>query len=236
MGYPPDRASAAGGFLIQIRRRLRSTGAVRSIGAAFCVAVLACSFGLVGGPAAATAADDPVPTTPEPAPDPAPDPAPVPAPAPKPKPKPAPVRPAPTPTPVVTPSPEPPAAAVVPSRSPRPTAHKPTKKKAVHRTQARTPKPVVPARVVKPVKAARSLPANRTAATIAPSKPFDYGSLVFLTMIAIAVACFTVAAIPATVVPWRSAAHFIALRHIDFAIIGLALLLLAGVTFMASGN
>jgi hypothetical protein len=106
----------------------------------------------------------------------------------------------------------------------------------VHRTPARKPKPAATPRIVKPVKAARVLPANRTAASIAPTERFDYAALVFLTMIAIAVASLTLASIPATVLPWRSASHFVARRHIDFAIIGLALLLLAAVTFFATGT
>jgi hypothetical protein len=55
-------------------------------------------------------------------------------------------------------------------------------------------------------------------------------------MIGMAIVCFAAAAVPATHVPWRPAAYFVATRHLDLAIVGLALLLLAGLTFIATGS
>jgi hypothetical protein len=200
-----------------------------------CVTLLACGVALAATSTPVAAADDPVPTTPDPGP--APDPAPVPAPAPTPRPKPKPApKPAPRSESTPTPAPEPePAAtpaeisstpAVGPS-PPRTARHVPkrAKKKVAHETQ---PRVVKAAKVVVPVK--------RTAATITSDRGLHYGTFVFLAMIGMAAVCFGVAAVPATYVRWRPAAYFVATRHIDLAIVGLALLLLACLTFVVTNG
>ena len=79
------------------------------------------------------------------------------------------------------------------------------------------------------------VPVNRTAATIT-SDGASYATIVLLAMVGMAIVCFGAAAVPATQVRWRPAAYVVATHHIDFAIAGLALLLLAGLTFVASGG
>jgi hypothetical protein len=90
-------------------------------------------------------------------------------------------------------------------------------------------------RVVTPAKAVL-VPVNQTVATFTPNERTPYGTIVFLAMIGMAIVCFAAAAVPATHVPWRPAAYFVATRHLDLAIVGLALLLLAGLTFIATGG
>jgi hypothetical protein len=100
-----------------------------------------------------------------------------------------------------------------------------------------TPPQKAPAepRVLKPAKVA-VVPVKRTVASISSVERFPYGALVFLTMVAVAAVCFAAAALPATAVPWRPAAYVVATRHVDFAIVGLALLLLAALMFVATGG
>jgi len=90
-------------------------------------------------------------------------------------------------------------------------------------------------RVAKPAKALLA-PVNRTVATFTSNERTPYGTIVFLAMIGMAIVCFAAAALPATHVRWRPAAYFVATHHLDLAIIGLALLLLAGLTFIATGG
>jgi hypothetical protein len=194
----------------------------------------------IGGTAVATsakAADDPVPTTTEPEPDPTPDPY-KPARAPKPKPKPAPAprsQPAPAPTPVVVQTPAAPAPTAVPSRAAvtRPVP-KPTRKKTAHRNKVhkKEAKPIPEA----PKTAQVAVQLKKTVAVVGPSEPFDYAMLVLLAMVGLASACLAVAAIPAPYLPWRPAAYFVARRSLDLAIVGMALLLLAGLAFVVTGG
>ncbi len=191
-----------------------------------CALGLACGMPVAGAVSLAEAADDPVPTTPEPAP----DPAPVPAPAPKAKPKPAPRKSVSEPRPTsVTPTP----ASVVRSAPTRPTTAA-VKKRVIHKRKAHTkrklqPKPStsVPT-VVTPKRARSGVLGTQTAATLSSGGSFDFGSLLIVMTLGMAIACFGVAAIPALYVPWRPAAHFIAHRHLDIAIAGLGFLFLTG--------
>jgi Fe2+ transport system protein B len=80
------------------------------------------------------------------------------------------------------------------------------------------------------------VPVNRTVATITSNGRTPYGAIVFLTIVGMAIVCFAAAAVPATHVRWRPAAYFVATRHVDLAIVGLALLLLAGLTFIVTGG
>jgi hypothetical protein len=215
------------------RRRNGETGGSKS----FVPVVLAVGIFVLGGigataaPSAARAADDPVPTTPEPEPDPTPDPY-TPAPKPKPKPTPAPAprsQPAPARAPVVTQTPA--APTVAPSRT---SAPKPARKKNAQRTKVtkKKAKPIPAA----PKAAQAAVPVKKTVAIVTPSETFDSAMLVLLGMIGLAFACLALAAIPATYVRWRPAAHFVATRNLDLAIVGLALLLLAGFTFLVTGG
>lgn len=52
----------------------------------------------------------------------------------------------------------------------------------------------------------------------------DLSSLFVILVFALAVACFLVALVPATAVPWRSVAMFISHRQLDLTLAGLALL------------
>jgi len=201
-------------------------------------AVLLCAAaGLTLGLAVPSAfADDPPPTT-VPTPTlPAPDPAP-----PKPKPKPVshpaprtvrttPVYHAPTPAPVV-PS----------SSSTRPTVHahvKPKKKvrhkKAVVKKEAATTTTTATATLP-------TVTVLTTAGAVGGQSVFhsksggggslDFGSIVIVLGLSIAIACFAVALVPATSVKWRPAAIFVSERQVDLTITGLALLVAAGFTF-----
>jgi hypothetical protein len=200
-----------------------------------CALGLACGIAFPGGVTSAQAADDPVPTTPEPAP----DPAPVPAPAPKPKPKPAPRQPVSQPRPTsVTPTPAPVvhSAPTVPTQSTKPAVKKRVVHKKAHAKRKLQPKPSTSLpKVVKPKHARSGVLGAQTAATLNSHGSIGFGSLLLLGMIAIGLACFGVAAIPAVYVPWRPAAYFIAYRNLDIAIAGLGLLVLAGFLVLVVG-
>jgi hypothetical protein len=56
------------------------------------------------------------------------------------------------------------------------------------------------------------------------SDAFDYSALLIVLGLAIAIACFTVAVVPATHVPWRPAAIFVSERQLDLTLLGFALL------------
>ena len=53
---------------------------------------------------------------------------------------------------------------------------------------------------------------------------FDLRSLLILLGLAFAIACFTIALVPATAVKWRPAAIFVSDRQLDVTVVGLALL------------
>ncbi len=219
-----------------VRRREGAVGAwTRTLAMCACLLCalgLACGMSVAGVVSLAEAADDPVPTTPEPAPEPAPDPAPVPTPAPKPKPKPAPApqKPVSQPRPTsVTPTP----ASVARSAPTRPTTSA-VKKRLIHKRKAHTKRKVQPKpgtslpTVVTPKHARSGVLGTQTAATLSSGGSFDFGSLLIVMTLGMAIVCFGVAAIPAPYVPWRPAAHFIAYRHLDIAIAGLGFLFLTG--------
>jgi len=90
-------------------------------------------------------------------------------------------------------------------------------------------------RAIKPAKVVL-VPVDQTAATLTSNGQTPYGTMVFLAMVGLAIACFGAAAVPATHVRWRPAAYFMATRNLDVAIIGLALLLLAVFTFIATNG
>jgi hypothetical protein len=200
------------------------------------------------------AANDQLPTTtvsePEPPPEPAPDPAPVPTPAPKPKPKPKPIAAAPRAQPVERPRPSgitPNSGPVAPSRttvqrSSRPTVQRPSrpavKKRIVRKKnrqklqlqrQMRLPTAVAPDR-------ARSGVAGVRASSKLASAGSGIESLLFVATIGLAIICLGVAAVPGAYVPWRPAAYFVSVRHLDLAMAGLALLFVAGFVVLLAGG
>jgi type IV secretory pathway VirB10-like protein len=220
-----------------VRRRRGSIDAwARTL--TICACVLLGALGLACASAlprvsAAEAADEPVPTTTVPAPEPAPDPAPTPAPTPKPKPK---AKPAPPRQPVRQPHPTPATPTPAPVVRSAPTlrvqkAKPATKKRVVHKKKAHVKQKARPTplrRVAKPKQAASGVLGTRAVAALGSSNSFGAGSLLIVALLGTAIACFGVAAIPAMYVPSRPVAYFIAYRHLDLAIAGLALLLFAG--------
>jgi hypothetical protein len=61
---------------------------------------------------------------------------------------------------------------------------------------------------------------------------FDLSSLIILLGLAFAIACFTIALVPATYVKWRPAAIFVSERQLDVTVVGLALLAAAACTLV----
>jgi hypothetical protein len=205
----------------------------------------ACALGALCALATPALGDDPpittvpTPTVPEPEPAPAPTPAPpvkkarppkksTPAPRPTPS-KPTTSRPS-TPAPaVVTP-----AAPVQPRSTPKPkkAVHRPHRKRKVHKKVAPRPLPA-PDRPVTPTTGASAglLPA-------APgTKPgsFNIGGLFVILGCALAIMCFGIALVPATVVPWRGVAGFIAHRQFDLTVTGLTLLVAVVAFYFLAG-
>jgi hypothetical protein len=58
-----------------------------------------------------------------------------------------------------------------------------------------------------------------------------YAALLIVLSLAMAIACFAIAAVPARRVPWRPAAIFVADRQVDLTALGLALLTAAAFAF-----
>lgn len=128
------------------------------------------------------------------------------APEPQPSPDPAPV-----PTPKPTPKPKP---------KPKPKRHK--------SHVAVIPKTVQPKHVQSGVLGAES------AAVVEPDRRFDYESLVIIATFAAAIACFGFTAIPVVRLPRSPAAHFVAERRVDAAVLGVGLLLGSGILLLFS--
>ena len=210
-----------------------------AIGAIVLAAARGLTFGLLA-PSIARA-DDPPPTT-VPTPTlPTPDPAP---PKPKPKPKPAP-RPAPRPRPVthtqvyrapVAPAPSTrPAAAVKPKvrahPKPKPKPKVTHKKAPVKKKAAVLPKVKVTPPPVGGVAGVQSAFQTKSG-----GGSLNLGSLLIVLGLGVAIACFTIALVPATYVKWRPAAIFVSERQVDLTIVGLALLVVAAFTlFLTKG-
>jgi hypothetical protein len=193
---------------------------------------LAAGF-LSGGALAAPAQDPPEPTTTIYATDPSPDPPPQPAPAPTPKPK-APV--SPPPAPVTEPSPAPapqpvqPApvvrqapAAATPLAKPKP--QRKVVRKAPVKTRNSVPEIVLSGALGVSIGLRNQAPVNSVASGA------DLGSLLIVVALSIAIACFTIAVIPATSVPWRPAAIFVFDRQLDLTVIGFMLLMATSFIF-----
>ena len=192
------------------------------------VTVVAAALGLTFGlflPSVARA-DDPPPTTVLTSTVPTPDPAP---PKPKPKPKPAP-KPTPAPrhvstTPVyrapVTPVPSTRPAVTV---KPKVRAHpKPKPKAPVRKKTTVLPKVTI----APPVGAGVSNVFQPQA-----GGSFSLGSLLIVLGLSCAIACFSIAVVPATYVKWRPAAIFVSERQVDLTVVGVALLVAAAFTLL----
>ena len=219
-----------------LRRSL--AGSRRARVSAFCALVLAglagiaAAFALMTAPAAR--ADEPPTTTAPITTEPAPDPAPPAKPAPKPKPKPAPApAPAPRQSHVQTyqPPSSPPVVRSQPATSvkakPRVRVH--AKKKVRHKKAAAKHKVVLPKVQVTPKVGAVGV---QQAFQTKSGGSRKLGSLLIVMGLALAIACFVVAVVPATYVKWRPAAIFVSERQVDLTVVGLALLVItAAFTF-----
>jgi hypothetical protein len=186
---------------------------------------LLCALVLATVVVPAALADDPPPTTTTtPAPDPAPDPAPTPKPKPKSPPHSQPQpRPRPTPTPTPTPSPSSaPQSNVVHVQ--KPVVKKPVRKhvkpkKKVHRKKvvAEKPQRVVPT-IIPPLQVSG---ASFGSSSVLRAKSSGSGGLAstFIVMaLVFAIACLSIALVPAKRVPWRPAAVFVSERQIDLTV------------------
>ena len=182
--------------------------------------VVAAALGLASGlllPAVARADDPPVttvPTTTVPAPDPAPPPKPKPKPVPKPAPRHVSTTPAYRPPVATVPSTRP-TAAVKPKVRPHP---KPKKKAPVKKKTTVLPKVTI----APPVGAGVSNVFQPQA-----GGSFSLGSLLIVLGLSCAIACFSIAVVPATYVKWRPAAIFVSERQVDLTVVGLALLVVS---------
>jgi hypothetical protein len=163
-------------------------------------------------------------------------PTPDPAPAPKPKPKPAP-KPAPKSTPRTTPRTystptyqAPRSQSVTPRTTTKPKvrAH-PKPKKNVEKAPVKTETTALPKVSVTPPVGAVGV---RNAFQTKSGGSSDLGSIVIVLGLALAIACFAMALVPATHVRWRPVAIFVSERQVDLTIIGLALLMGAVFTFL----
>jgi hypothetical protein len=160
---------------------------------------------------------------------------PTPDPAPAPKPKPAP-KPAPKSTPRTTPrtystptyqAPRPQSVAPRTTTKPKVRAHPKPKKKV--KAPVKTETTVLPKVSVTPPIGAVGV---RNAFQTTSGGSSDLGSIVIVFGLALAIACFAVALVPATHVRWRPVAIFVSERQVDLTIIGLALLMGAVFTFV----
>jgi hypothetical protein len=198
--------------------------------------VLAAASGLAFGlflPSIAHAQEVPPTTAPTPT---LPTPDPAPAPKPKPTPKPAP-KPAPKSTPRTTPrtystptdqAPRPQSVAPRATTKPKVRAH-PKPKKKVTKVPVATETTALPKVSVTPPIGAVGV---RNAFQTKSGGSSDLGSIVIVLGLALAIACFAMALVPATHVRWRPVAIFVSERQVDLTIIGLALLMGAVFTFL----
>jgi hypothetical protein len=198
-----------------------------AIGASALAAASGLAFGLFL-PSFARAQEVPPTTVPTPT-------LPTPDPAPAPKPKPTP-KPAPKSTPRTTPrtystptyeAPRPQSVAPRTTTKPKVRAHPKPKKKV--KAPVKTETTVLPTvSVTPPIGAVRVRNAFQTKS----GGSSDLGSIVIVLGLALAIACFAVALVPATHVRWRPVAIFVSERQVALTIIGLALLMGAVFTFL----
>jgi hypothetical protein len=161
---------------------------------------------------------------------------PTPDPAPAPKPKAAP-KPAPKSTPRTTPrtystptyqAPRPQSVAPRTTTRPKVRAH-PKAKKKVKKAPVKTETTALPKVSVTPPIGAVGV---RNAFQTKAGSSSDLRPIVIVLGLALAIACFAIALVPATHVRWRPVAIFVSERQVDLTIIGLALLMGAVFTFL----
>jgi hypothetical protein len=170
----------------------------------------------------------PTPTLPTPDPAPAPKPKPTPKPAPKPAPKSTPRT---TPRTYSTPTYQAPRRGSVTPRTttkPKVRAH-PKPKKKVKKAPVKTETTALPKVAVTPPVGAVGI---RNAFQAKSGGSSELGSIVIVLGLALAIACFAAALVPATHVRWRPVAIFVSERQVDLTIVGLALLMGALFTFL----
>jgi hypothetical protein len=169
-----------------------------------------------------------VPTPTLPTPDPAPPPKPKPKPKPAPKPAPRPVATTPAYRPPVTPAPSTtrPAATVSPTVRAYP---KPKPKKVKPKAPVKKKTTVLPKVTIAPPVGALGV---SNAFQPKSGGSFSLGSLLIVLGLSTAIACFSIAVVPATYVRWRPAAIFVSERQVDLTVLGLALLVVAGFTLL----
>ena len=158
-------------------------------------------------------------------------PTPDPAPAPKPTPKPAPKSPRTTPRTYSTPTyqaPRPQSTAPRTTTKPKVRAQ-PKPKTKVKKAPVKTETTALPKVSVTPPIGAVGV---RNAFQTKSGGSSDLGSVVIVLGLALAIACFAMALVPATHVRWRPVAIFVSERQVDLTIIGLALLMGAVFTFL----
>jgi len=168
------------------------------------------------------------PTLPTPDPAPAPKPKPTPKPAPKPAPKSTPRT---TPRTYSTPTYQAPRSqSVTPRTTTKPkVSAQPKPKKKVQKAPVKTETTALPKVSVAPPVGAVGV---RNAFQTKSGGSSDLGSIVIVLGLALAIACFAMALVPATHVRWRPVAIFVSERQVDLTIIGLALLMGAVFTFL----
>jgi hypothetical protein len=204
-----------------------------AIGASALAAASGLAFGLFL-PSIARAQEVPpttvsTPTLPTPDPAPTPKPKPTPKPAPKPAPKSTPRT---TPRTYSTPTYQAPRSQSVTPRTttkPKVRAHPKPKKKKVQKAPVKTETTALPKVSVTPPVGAVGV---RNAFQTKSGGSSDLGSIVIVLGLALAIACFAMALVPATHVRWRPVAIFVSERQVDLTIIGLALLMGAVFTFL----
>lgn len=183
----------------------------------------------------ALADDPPVTTVPTPT---VPTPVPAPTPPPPSAKKPAPKRS--TPAPPARRTSPPPLVAHAPAQAPAVVPSPPRRARTPTRPKAKKADVHRPKRKVKKAKP-RPAPAPkakvRTGATLGasvgfvpappraePGGSFSAGALIIILGSVLAIVCFAIALVPATAVPWRPVAGFIAQRQLDLTLTGLTLL------------
>lgn len=198
-----------------------------AIGASVLAATTGMAFGLLIASSARAQETPPATTVPTPT-VPTPDPAPAPKPTPKPAPKSTPRT---TPRTHSTPTyqaPRPQSVAPRTTTKPKVRAH-PKPKKKVTKAPVKTETTALPKVSVTPPIGAVGV---RNAFQTKSGGSSDLGSIVIVLGLALAIACFAMALVPATHVRWRPVAIFVSERQVDLTIIGLALLMGAVFTFL----
>jgi hypothetical protein len=115
---------------------------------------------------------------------------------------------------------------------PKVRAHpKPKPKKAKPKAPAKKKTVVLPkVTITPPVSAGISQPFQTNS-----GGSFSLGSLLIVLGLSFAIACFSIAVVPATYVKWRPAAIFVSERQVDLTVVGVALLVAAAFTLYLTG-